>query len=375
MRVRLAKESDKLAWDQYVETFLVAGNAANGGDFSGASFFYLWGYRQILEKIFGFEPLYLIIENELSIGGKSKNKGIKPGNQDVKPKIVGVMPLFIRGKISGKKLVTAPFADYTGPLIDEGVNSEIIFPFIQDLLREKHIDDYDFFSLQKAFADKSANFNSDKFCTFILSTNTSFEKILKTKIHQKTRNMINKAKKNDLHVQLDENFVDLRKYYDLYLKTMFRLKSLPLPFLLFRNMANEMSDKVKLFTVKKNEEVVAGILALAFNETLFIWSNASDHKFSNIGANNEVYAGTIKYACDSTKIKYVDFGSTMTNTSHHFFKKRWGGREMPIYRITKNPTVSGEENGSKFLNGIISFISLLPNSIAQRIFVFIFRNY
>src|SRR5215472_10617918 len=63
------------------------------------TFFHLWGWREVLQRNFGYEPYYLSVEE----GGR----------------IQGLMPLFlVRSLLFGKSFVTIPLGVYGGPIAD-----------------------------------------------------------------------------------------------------------------------------------------------------------------------------------------------------------------------------------------------------------------
>lgn len=65
---------------------------------------------------------------------------------------------------------------------------------------------------------------------------------------------------------------------------------------------------------------MAGLIIFNYKENMYIWNNASNEKYKNLAANNAVYASAIKFACNN-KIKLIDFGSTIPETSHYFLRR------------------------------------------------------
>ncbi|MFA6527979.1 MAG: GNAT family N-acetyltransferase [Candidatus Gracilibacteria bacterium] len=143
--------------------------------------------------------------------------------------------------------------------------------------------------------------------------------------------MINKASREGVHVyKVELNKKHLSAYYRLYFETMLRLNRLPLPTKAFYILSHVFGEKVELYLAEYNGKSVGGIVAFIYNKRMHIWSNASDKNFTSLGVNNALYGFAIQRACE-LKLHEVDFGSSLINSSHHFFKKRFGGVEMPIY--------------------------------------------
>src|SRR5437762_9623453 len=85
--VRQFQPVDALCWDAFVRSHPYG------------SPFHLMGWKASIEETFGYEPLYLIAEED----GRMR----------------GVLPLFlVRSLLMGKALLSSPFAVYGGPLGD-----------------------------------------------------------------------------------------------------------------------------------------------------------------------------------------------------------------------------------------------------------------
>jgi len=214
----------------------------------------------------------------------------------------GLMPVF-RGS-------SVPLADYCGPL------GEL-----------KKLGEVEIFSLKKLPASTES-----PFVTFKLEIqDRTYEDVLKNTVHQKHRNMVNRAEREGIRVLKQEpDKKNLKTYYKLYVKTMLRLGRIPLPFSAFGHLIELFGNETELYLAEYDGGFIGGLLVFVYNGRMHIWGNASDRRFGNLGVNNALYAFAIKRACELGLLE-IDLGSTAKDSSHHFFKKRWGGREMPIY--------------------------------------------
>ena len=239
----------------------------------------------------------------------------------------GVLPVF-----QGESL---PLADYCGPLGEASTEGVEIFSI-------------------KKMGTKSP------FCTFRLETRgRDYEDILKKTVHQKHRNMVNRAEREGIQVfKFDADEEHLREYYRLYVGTMLRLRRVPLPYLAFEKLVALFGEEVELYLAEYGGRVIGGLFVFVYNDRMHIWGNASDLKFGNIGVNNALYAFAIKRACEEG-IDKVDFGSTEVGSSHHFFKERWGGKEMPIYYLGDKDLGGG---GSVLEKIVTAVMRLMPVS-------------
>ncbi len=267
----------------------------------------------------------------------------------------GLLPIF-RGS-------SIPLADYCGPVGDVAIP-----------------DGVEVFSLKKL-----PGFKESPFCTFkLVIGGKSYEEILKHVIHQKTRNMINKAVREGVHVyKVELNKKHLSAYYRLYVSTMLRLNRVPLPMKAFSVLPNIFGEKVELYLAEYNGKFIGGIISFVYNGVshsrndlsdgarnasrpsadgrMHIWSNASASKLSGLGVNNALYAYAIERASE-LKLNEVDFGSSAIGSSHHFFKKRFGGIETPIYC---NHEIDADVRAGMLVKLVTFIMKFLPISLVS----------
>jgi hypothetical protein len=334
--IQIATPSDKSEWNDFVE-----GNKA--------SIFHEWEWRDVLNQAYGYAPLYLM------------SKG--------KDKMNGVFPLFSLGKLGGKRIQSIPFADSAGPVASTPAVHEHLMNAVMNY--KEQVGSITWFTTDKPKSVPTGLHVSQPFSTFKMDTQASYEDVLKNTIHQKTRNMVFRAEREGIEVHIQSGDAALKRYYPLYAKTMLRLLSLPHPKSFFKQINRHLGSKSVVFMGNRNKKVIAGLWALVDKGTLYIWGNASDPAALRIGGNNAVYAAAIRYACEDPNIHQVDFGSTIPDTAHHFFKSRWGGKEMPIYQVSTekgSTTVSHQK-------GIMKILKFVPRVILHPLSKLIYRYY
>lgn len=323
IKIKKLKIDFREKWDDFV--------TQNSG-----TIFHSWGWGEMLKESYGYKPIYL---------GAFENDNL-----------VGVLPGIFWGRFGGHRLTSSPFADFAGPLGSDIAQMALLEEFQK---KSQHVQVFSEFPLAK----------NTPFCHFVLDAGFSFETILKQKIHQKTRNMINRANREGIIVENFNGKKALKKYYPLYFKTLLKLNSLPFSEKIFKQLDKNFNDHNKVFIAFYKGKIVAAIWAFEWNKKLHIWGNASDSNYLNLGANNAVYAAAIEYAC-SQKLEQIDFGSTIPDTSHHFFKKRWGGDEKPIYVWG-----GGEYKTNSDQNKIVKKLKILPKFVLKPLCHLIYKYY
>ncbi|MBU0981550.1 GNAT family N-acetyltransferase [Patescibacteria group bacterium] len=170
--------------------------------------------------------------------------------------------------------------------------------------------------------------------TYRLTVKKPLRLLLKEDVHQKTRNLINKAVRAGVETELARDEGGLWIYYKMYVRTMVRIGAIPQSYRLFKEMWRAFGQgTVKVFLSRRGGKVVSGIVALQDGDRLHIWSNASRKAARAVSANMATYAAVLEYACEEPDINEVDFGNTKPGSSLAFFKSRFGASAVPIWTV------------------------------------------
>jgi len=157
---------------------------------------------------------------------------------------------------------------------------------------------------------------------------TNYELIRQNSYHKKTRNMVSKAVREGIKVDMVEN---IDKFYLLYLQTMRKLGALPIPERVFSLALKYLKKESKIFQAKYQAKIVGYLWVFEFKETIWVWQNVTDQKFIGKGINYALYDKMIQWACESPNLNLIRFGSSHKDSHQAFFKKRWGAVEKAIF--------------------------------------------
>ncbi|MBT4594647.1 GNAT family N-acetyltransferase [bacterium] len=273
----------------------------------------------------------------------------------------GTLPLIQQGFGSRKRFVSVPLADYAGPTY----KTDECFAAL--LAEAKNLGQVTIFTDQEPPTSPDGWHLDTPFESYRMETKMSYEDLKMKVIHQKTRNMLNKAERLGVKAEKVSLEVGIDKYYPIYMKTMLRLQALPLPKKFFKNL----DGLAHVFEARLEGKVLAGVVGIEYEDTLYVWSNASTKKGSKTGANNLAYAAAIRYAAENPELKWVDFGSTVPGTSHAFFKARWGGEPYPIYRLSTEK--AGPESQAQ--KKIVNVLKYAPRPLLRLMARLIYRYY
>jgi hypothetical protein len=324
---------------------------------------HLSSWKQVLEESFPhMKGYYLAILNH-------DNDSIR-----------SALPVFeVKSILTGKRLVSIPFATNCDPLIssnedmgeilDAAINLSIMlgcskveirtlasWPFIQD--------------------DRIGIMVHNK--SHQLSLEVTPGELIKT-FSRSTRWKINQSLERGLEVQLAENERDLDEFYHLYVKTRKRLSLPPQPYLFFKLLWEKFSPSkcITLLLVRYEGQLVAGLIMFKFKDRCSWDYLASDASFHNLNTNYFGVWEAIKLA-HSEGYKIFDFGRTgINNEGLMSFKGRWGTRviDLPQFYYPKKLCSSLNYPEASISYKLIRKISNnVPDSIFQFMGNFLYRH-
>lgn len=164
-------------------------------------------------------------------------------------------------------------------------------------------------------------------CTFILNIEEkSLEGIWIKDLNKKSRNMIRKAKKNKLSVQISNSKEELKKFYSLYINKMREFKTRPYSFASLNYLLKNYQD-FYIFNVYLNEKAIAGGTIILYKNILTIPLAASNFKYLKYAPNNFLYWKMIEFGIKKN-CKLISYGPSKLNDSVAKFKMSMGGKPI-----------------------------------------------
>lgn len=183
------------------------------------------------------------------------------------------------------------------------------------------------------------------FVTYITDLDAGIDEIWKN-VSKKARGDVNRARRREIVSKEAQTKDDLKKYLLLHqewAKTKGLIVSEP-----FRELEkiwnNHQVGREKVFLAYKNDELISGLRIAIFNGivyTHFVVSSYSEH--TNLGGTLLTWSA-IEWA-QKTGLKHYDFSGGPKEESEStseeknsllFYKRKWGGKEIPHYNFTKS---------------------------------------
>src|SRR4030042_3099146 len=237
--------------------------------FENFSFFHHYFWQGVMQRGMGMKPEFLIKKN--------------------KNQITGLLPVYFKkGILGGSRFITLPFGE-AGPLGDKQTEKALIDKAF-DIAKKKQAS-LEIFSINKLEGLKPEIYCEVAYGVCLLETDKTYEEIFR-RMHKKTRNMVRKAEKLGIIIERGK-LGDLRTFYRLYLKTMRKLGGLALPSRIFNLVWQKFSKEIKLLKAIYENKILGYLWLFIWNDTLYIWANATEEKYLSLGTNYALYDAAI----------------------------------------------------------------------------------
>lgn len=337
--VREANQDDRERWNTFVST-MPDSNLAHS---------YEW--HDILQRIFGHQPRYLIAESQGEIDG--------------------VLPLFlVRGALFGKALISMPYLNGGGALASNDTAYRSLINHVLELrkslgaryleLRERR----ELPELAGGFSVRSHK------VAMQLPLKESPEAMLES-FKSKLRSQIQRPKKEGAIVEviggnkLSESV--LQEFYQVFTINMRDLGTPTYPIELFRESLRQFGERARLILVKVHGVPAAGAITLRHQQIVEIPWASSIRKFNPISPNMLLYWSAIERSiADGAKL--FDFGRSSRDSSTLKFKEQWGATPLDLHWYYDNSSSVPDVNprSAKF-SILVKLWRHLPLPIANTI--------
>ncbi len=299
MYIQLVSKNDSSSnkkWDEYIEKSRTA------------TFFHQLGWKNLLEKVLGYEPFYLMAEED----GRVK----------------GILPLFLtKSRFLGKALISIPFAVYGGICADDEETSLFLFEEAKKLAKEKNVD---YLELRNLYENNFGLIENPIHYTFIIELPDKVE-TLWNGLKRKARGAVRKGIKSDLEVEISFEGIDrLEDFYPIFAHSLRNLGSFILPFKYFKTLKEEFDKRIVMVFIRHKEEVVASVLTFLFKDMIIPYYGGCLSKSLEYSPNNLMYWKLMEYGIENG-YKFFDFGKSKKGTGSFEFKENFGFEPKPLH--------------------------------------------
>lgn len=269
----------------------------------------VFGWKSIIEDAYGLDTIFFIATSD--------------GD-----KVRGVLPTYIVKDLKRRKRL---FSLRFGFMADGDESQKELISYAKECSDKTKVA----YSTITSGYDRAytGHFQELKKKTLIINTDGPEEAIWKG-LRDKTRNMIRKAKKSGLDIELGVK--NLTGFYSIYVANMVR-KGIPVHTLkFFECIFNELGSAAELIAAKDGNRIVGGTLIL-FSEKAAIYPfQASLPEYKKYAVNDIMVWEAIKL-CSKKKVPTLDMGESTEGGNVYRFKQNFGGVPRDIHYYTDEP--------------------------------------
>lgn len=268
--------------------------------------FHLIAWKESIKQTFGYKPFYL---------------AAKQGDQ-----ICGVLPLFLTGGlITGKRLISSPFAVYGGILADSDQARSLLWERAEEIAADLQVRDLE---LRNAWEQQCGGLpRIARYVTFTQQIGPDEEAILNA-IPRKTRAAVRKSLQQGLVSRRE--FFNTRAFEDLYSRNLRRLGTPCFPKSHFTTLLEKFRGMSDIREIVLNGKVVAAVFSFYFRDQVIPYYGASDPEYNAAQPNNFMYYDLMRWGGQNGYCVF-DFGRSKRVKGSYDFKSHWGmvERELP----------------------------------------------
>ena len=242
--------------------------------------------------------------------------------------IRAALPLFeVRSWLTGKRLVSIPFASVCDPLISSGADFTVLFDSALSLSRQLGISRLEIRTYKTlSWVEDGRLGRSGVYKIHYLSLEQGAGELWKNFHRSCIRQKISRAINNGLVLKKVENRADLQAFYRLYVMTRQRLCLPPQPAAFLETLWDALSatNQISILLALKDDRPVSGLLLFKFQDRVSAEYGVSDQAFWSLNPNHFLFWEAIQAACREG-YKVFDFGRTSPHNRDLIdFKERWG---------------------------------------------------
>lgn len=339
----VADFKDGPAWDEYVR------NHPQG------RFSQLFGYTCI-QRVYGYRPRYF----GFTRAGK----------------LIGVLPAFeARSLLFGRRLVSQPFSEYGGFLLDDNLSEDDVGHIMETLRRfvaDARLPALELHGNQGMRRGEGGFVQDNPQHLATLDLRRPLEEIWSKTISRHVRKAVRKAEREGLTSREATSVETItERFYPLYVRSMRRLGSPPHSLSYFLECHRAFGGDMRIFWAMKDDLPIAGLLGFACGGRVSIVNIVSDERFWNLRPNDLIHWDFIGWAHRSG-YRDFDFGSVRYEGQSQY-KRKWGCdiEESGYYFLGADPSSPGQttfDSSSSRLNFFRSAWSrLMPDPAARLI--------
>jgi FemAB-related protein (PEP-CTERM system-associated) len=269
----------------------------------GARHFHLFGWRRVIERVYGHECVSLAA-------------------RDADGLLAGVLTVArVRSAMFGDFLVSMPFVDYGGPLGNDAAVRALVDSARSMMGRRTLLE------LRSAIPlhiDVEASHRKIAVVKSLAGSASDVWDGLRSQV----RGAVRKAQKSGITVRFGAD--QTQEFFRLFALRMRDLGTPTHSLRYFETIADEFPDSMWLACAYHQGAAVAGLCGFVFEDEVHLLHAAQLDSYRSMHPNMLLTWAFIERAIDAG-ISRFNFGRSSPDTSTHEFKRRWGGVDEALH--------------------------------------------
>lgn len=274
--------------------------------------------------------------------------------------------------LTGRRLVSLSFSDHCDPLVDCESDREVLTAALEDEAEREQWDYVEvrplqYFEFTTQLRRTTVSYSYHKL-DLRPALDVLFDNLHKSSIQRKIR----RAEREGLIHREGSTNEFLDHFYDLFTLTRERHKVPPQPKVWFANLMGYFGEALKIRLAFKDNRPVAGIMTIAYKDTLAYKYGGCDSGFNNLGCMHLLLWRAIRDA-KAGGLRFLDFGRTDADQQSLItFKNRWGASHSVLtysrYGVSESSTHFFDLSTAKWKARTAKYVlSHLPSRVFSKI--------
>src|SRR3989442_587205 len=284
-----------------------------------ASAFHTPGWLEALRRTYGYQPVVFTTSAP---------------DQELRN---GMVFCRIDSFLTGRRLVSLPFADHCEPLVESPEDVKEIFAFLERASPKASWRCVEMRARSSDWPSGTGFASSETFCFHSLDLHPDAQELLRAFHKDSIQRKILRAEREGLTHEEGRSEALLDKFYRLLLLTRRRHQLPPQPHDWFCNLIACLGEVLKIRVTSRDSQPIASIITLRCKHTLIYKYGCSDSRFHNLGGMAFLLWKAIREAKDQG-LQELDLGrSDCDNSGLIIFKDHWGAARS-ILTYVRYPT-------------------------------------
>jgi Acetyltransferase (GNAT) domain len=310
--------------------------------------FHTVDWLEALRRTYGYDP---VVFTTSSPAGGLKN---------------GLVFCRINSWLTGRRLVSLPFADHCEPLCDSAEDMNFLIRYLQTAMDHQKWKYLEVRPINWKFGQTDDRIGFLPAATYFLHTldlRPDLDEVFRNLDKDSVQRRIERAQRAGLIENCGRSEDLLKEFYALFVITRGRYRVPLTPYAWFRNLIRCLDKAVEIRLAYKEKTPIAAILTLQFRDVVYFKYGCSDARFNKFGAIPWLLWKAIA-AGKSNGANEFDMGRTQhDNAGLLAFKNHWVPQPKPLVYWTFPTAFSLDSPGGWKLKMAKRIFSFMPNRL------------